>query len=87
MKIKKPSFGKCIDGELHDWLIVSEEPDFGIEHRWCAKCGGLTQFLNKKVVKDGKNAYFVGLKIFGEQVYIGLPLCYNCYRKWGKKNG
>jgi hypothetical protein len=46
MGLQKPTITTCIDGKEHAWLIVSEETGAGQaawEHRWCQKCGTLTQ--------------------------------------------
>ncbi|MDR1921080.1 MAG: hypothetical protein LBS31_04965 [Candidatus Adiutrix sp.] len=49
MALQKPQISTCIDGKGHVWLIVAEEtpPEGGqgprMEHRWCKKCGCLTQ--------------------------------------------
>ena len=46
MALQKPTISKCIDGKDHSWLIVTEETDANNakwEHRWCKKCGALTQ--------------------------------------------
>ena len=46
MALNKPSITHCIDGKAHAWMIVSEEKDGSgaqWEHRWCQKCGALTQ--------------------------------------------
>ena len=44
--MKKPTITTCIDGKGHAWLIACEETDERggkWEHRWCQKCGALTQ--------------------------------------------
>jgi hypothetical protein len=47
MALQKPKIFDCIDGKAHVWMIVAEEnaPDQSghLEHRWCKKCGCLTQ--------------------------------------------
>lgn len=48
MAMQKPQIGLCIDGKQHAWMVVAEENvqagDIGkLEHRWCKKCGCLTQ--------------------------------------------
>ena len=46
MSLKKPTISSCIDGKGHGWLIVSTETDENgapWEHRWCQKCGVITQ--------------------------------------------
>lgn len=48
MALQKPSISECIDGKGHIWMIVAEEgsgdnPADRLEHRWCKKCGSLTQ--------------------------------------------
>lgn len=48
MALKRPTITSCIDDKGHAWLIVSEETDDGgqlWEHRWCQKCGALTQVV------------------------------------------
>ena len=48
MALKKPTITDCIDAKEHAWLIVSEETDADgshWEHRWCQKCGVLTQVI------------------------------------------
>jgi hypothetical protein len=48
MTLKKPTITECVDGKEHAWLIVSEEKDeqnHVWEHRWCQKCGALTQVI------------------------------------------
>lgn len=48
MALQKPQISTCLDGRDHNWLIVAtEDPmagdDSRLEHRWCRKCGCLTQ--------------------------------------------
>ncbi|UQZ88066.1 hypothetical protein C4J81_02085 [Deltaproteobacteria bacterium Smac51] len=48
MALQKPRISECIDGKAHVWMIVAEEaaqnePSSRLEHRWCKKCGCLTQ--------------------------------------------
>ncbi len=47
MALQKPQISVCIDGKTHAWMIVAEEESQGsavkLEHRWCKKCGCLTQ--------------------------------------------
>jgi hypothetical protein len=45
MGIQKPTITQCIDAKEHAWLIVAQENYQGKpwEHRWCQKCGVLTQ--------------------------------------------
>lgn len=47
MALQKPQISDCIDGKPHTWMIVAEEnpgdPGARLEHRWCKKCGCLTQ--------------------------------------------
>jgi hypothetical protein len=47
MALQKPDISICIDGKTHIWMIVAEENAPGgtsrLEHRWCKKCGCLTQ--------------------------------------------
>ncbi|MBF0528789.1 MAG: hypothetical protein HQK55_05875 [Deltaproteobacteria bacterium] len=45
MALQKPTITQCVDGKGHAWMIVSEEGDDANkwEHRWCQKCGVLTQ--------------------------------------------
>lgn len=48
MAMQKPQIGLCIDGKPHAWMVVAEENvqagDINkLEHRWCKKCGCLTQ--------------------------------------------
>ncbi len=45
MALQKPSISECIDGKDHTWMIVAEDSAGGVrlEHRWCKKCGCLTQ--------------------------------------------
>ncbi|MDL2259795.1 hypothetical protein LJB99_02815 [Deltaproteobacteria bacterium OttesenSCG-928-K17] len=47
MALQKPQVAVCIDGKAHIWMIVAEDTDQGdgsrLEHRWCKKCGCLTQ--------------------------------------------
>lgn len=45
MALKKPQITECIDGKAHMWMIVAEDQAEGLylEHRWCKKCGCLTQ--------------------------------------------
>ena len=48
MALKRPTISSCIDDKGHTWLIVSEEKDQNgqqWEHRWCQKCGALTQVV------------------------------------------
>ncbi|MDR1040768.1 MAG: hypothetical protein LBR80_11525 [Deltaproteobacteria bacterium] len=48
MAMNKPQISTCIDSKPHSWMVVSEEPVQNgdivrLEHRWCKKCGCLTQ--------------------------------------------
>ncbi|MDR2339157.1 MAG: hypothetical protein LBF40_03350 [Deltaproteobacteria bacterium] len=49
MAMQKPQISVCIDGKPHSWMVVAEETMSGyddivkLEHRWCKKCGCLTQ--------------------------------------------
>lgn len=45
MALQKPTITQCVDAKGHAWMIVSEEGggDNRWEHRWCQKCGVLTQ--------------------------------------------
>jgi hypothetical protein len=47
MALQKPEISVCIDGKTHAWMIVAEDNSRGdgsrLEHRWCKKCGCLTQ--------------------------------------------
>lgn len=45
MALQKPQVTECIDGKAHIWMIVAEDrtDDNRLEHRWCKKCGCLTQ--------------------------------------------
>ena len=47
MALQKPDISVCIDGKTHAWMIVAEDKSAGdsfrMEHRWCKKCGCLTQ--------------------------------------------
>ncbi|MDR0880984.1 MAG: hypothetical protein LBP55_00330 [Candidatus Adiutrix sp.] len=47
MALQKPQISVCIDGKAHTWMIVAEDnsqgPEARLEHRWCKKCGCLTQ--------------------------------------------
>jgi hypothetical protein len=47
MALQKPKISDCIDGKAHLWMIVAEEnagdQAARLEHRWCKKCGCLTQ--------------------------------------------
>jgi len=47
MALQKPDISVCIDGKTHSWMIVAEDNSqgdgFRLEHRWCKKCGCLTQ--------------------------------------------
>lgn len=47
MALQKPQISVCIDGKAHTWMIVAEDlsqgPEGRLEHRWCKKCGSLTQ--------------------------------------------
>lgn len=45
MALQKPQVAECIDGKAHIWMIVAEDQAEGVhlEHRWCKKCGCLTQ--------------------------------------------
>ncbi|MEW5724956.1 MAG: hypothetical protein AB1896_17730 [Thermodesulfobacteriota bacterium] len=48
MALQKPTITNCVDGKEHTWLIVTEENDeqgTRFEHRWCQKCGALTQVV------------------------------------------
>lgn len=67
MALKKPTITHCIDGKDHSWLIVSEETDDGgsqWEHRWCSKCGVLTQITYNEsgepiAVMNGDNTHYL----------------------------
>ena len=72
MSLKKPTITECIDGKGHFWMVVSEEVDaHGIqwEHRWCQKCGGLTQVTIDDqgqavaAMTDDKNYYLMLPKV------------------------
>ncbi|MDR1546462.1 MAG: hypothetical protein LBU12_07120 [Deltaproteobacteria bacterium] len=46
--MQKPIISTCIDGKSHSWMVVAEEnvqsgDIIKLEHRWCKKCGCLTQ--------------------------------------------
>ncbi|MDR2352852.1 MAG: hypothetical protein LBF22_06750 [Deltaproteobacteria bacterium] len=46
--MQKPQISVCIDSKPHSWMVVAEEPVQSgdivkLEHRWCKKCGCLTQ--------------------------------------------
>ncbi|MDR2198055.1 MAG: hypothetical protein LBR53_01075 [Deltaproteobacteria bacterium] len=49
MAMQKPLISVCIDGKPHSWMVVAEEAMNNgddivkLEHRWCKKCGCLTQ--------------------------------------------
>jgi hypothetical protein len=48
MAMQKPQISTCIDGKPHSWMVVAEESlqsgdIVKLEHRWCKKCGCLTQ--------------------------------------------
>jgi hypothetical protein len=47
MALQKPDISVCIDGKNHVWMIVAEDNSqadgLRLEHRWCKKCGCLTQ--------------------------------------------
>ena len=47
MALQKPQISVCIDNKPHIWMIVAEDsqggPSASMEHRWCKKCGCLTQ--------------------------------------------
>lgn len=48
MALQRPVISECIDGKAHVWMIVAEDnapddPCTRLEHRWCKKCGCLTQ--------------------------------------------
>jgi hypothetical protein len=48
MAMQKPQISACIDGKPHSWMVVAEESIQSgditkLEHRWCKKCGCLTQ--------------------------------------------
>ncbi|MDR1035139.1 MAG: hypothetical protein LBT40_00765 [Deltaproteobacteria bacterium] len=48
MAISEPKIDTCIDEKSHAWMVVSEESVQNgdivkLEHRWCRKCGCLTQ--------------------------------------------
>ncbi|MDR1044287.1 MAG: hypothetical protein LBP33_04100 [Candidatus Adiutrix sp.] len=46
MALQKPQITSCIDGKAHAWMIVAEDSSGEggrLEHRWCKKCGSLTQ--------------------------------------------
>jgi len=47
MSMQEPGISVCVDGETHSWMIVAEDNSqndgLRLEHRWCEKCGCLTQ--------------------------------------------
>lgn len=48
MAMQKPQISTCIDGKPHSWMVVAEDAVQSgdivrLEHRWCKKCGCLTQ--------------------------------------------
>ncbi|MDR1051819.1 MAG: hypothetical protein LBP95_12270 [Deltaproteobacteria bacterium] len=48
MALQKPLISTCIDGKQHSWMVVAEDAVQNgdivkLEHRWCKKCGCLTQ--------------------------------------------
>lgn len=48
MALQKPQIAVCIDSKNHSWMAITveEKADQGegrLEHRWCRKCGCLTQ--------------------------------------------
>ena len=67
MAYQKPNITQCIDGRNHSWMIVSEEEINGTswEHRWCQKCGALTQVTYNEegeaiaVMDDNGNHYLM----------------------------
>ncbi len=72
MAMKKPTITECIDGKGHGWLIVCEEVDpegAKWEHRWCQKCGALTQVTYNAqgepiaVMADDKSYYLMVPKV------------------------
>lgn len=72
MALVKPTISQCIDGRGHSWMIVSEETDNNgakWEHRWCNKCGVLTQVTYDEsgepiaVMADDKNLYLMIPKV------------------------
>jgi hypothetical protein len=74
MALQKPTLTQCLDGKEHAWLIVVEETDASgalWEHRWCQKCGGLTQVTYDAsgqpiaVMGEDKAHFFMTPKILG----------------------
>ena len=74
MALSKPTITACIDGKEHSWLIVAEEQNDGgqrWEHRWCQKCGALTQVTYNEdgqaiaVLNEDKSHFLLVPKIFG----------------------
>jgi hypothetical protein len=69
MALKKPTISSCVDGKDHLWLIVAEEKNEdqpSWEHRWCQKCGALTQVTYDEAgqaiaVMDQNNSHFLML--------------------------
>lgn len=49
MALQKPQITVCIDNKTHSWMTVAVEEKVDqdkcrrLEHRWCRKCGCLTQ--------------------------------------------
>lgn len=70
MALKKPTITMCVDGKDHAWMIIAEEnghENGSFEHRWCQKCGVLTQIM---VSTDGDA---VALKGEDGGDYLVLP--------------
>ncbi|MEW6267135.1 MAG: hypothetical protein AB1641_29015 [Thermodesulfobacteriota bacterium] len=72
MALQRPNITQCVDGKDHGWMIVTEETDQGgarWEHRWCQKCGVLTQVTYNAqgepiaVLNEDKTHYLVVPKI------------------------
>ena len=78
MALKKPTITSCIDSKDHQWLIVAEETDAQggkWEHRWCQKCGALTQ-----VTYDG-NGQPIAVLNQDKSIYLMIPKVLNAVAK------
>lgn len=67
MALQKPTITVCVDGKDHSWMIVADEFDekkIKFEHRWCQKCGALTQVVYNRqgesiAVLSGENTPYL----------------------------
>lgn len=52
-----PTNVKCIDGKRHSWSCICTKTEFMIlrEHKWCRKCGTLTETVDGRRCDGGED--------------------------------